>query len=289
MSGYSKMSAAHLPRRRRPLVLATALAAVAFHLAGGQTAPGAPAPAAAVQATWPIYDVVSIKPNDSGSGSSHINAYDTTFQATNISLDWLLVNAYGVLDNNVYGLPKWADKARWDINAKVLAPGPKVPDGSLSSEEYTARYRYKIQTMLTDRFHVKAHTETRVLPTYELVLLPGQLRFSRSTPEEDSKTGTSTRNRNLTATAITLKAMAEYLARQVGRPVEDKTGLDGKYDFHLQWSSDELAEAAKDIGTADRPPMLTTALQEQLGLKLVSGKGPVEVLVVDSVEPPVMD
>ena len=288
MFRYSNARAAHSPCRSTSLALSAVLAAVSFHVAAGQSAVGAlPAPAA--QVTLPVYDVVSIKPNDSGSGSSHINAYDTTFQATNISLDWLLVNAYGVLDNNVYGLPKWADKARWDINAKVVDPGPKMPEGSLSQDDYTARYRYKILAMLTDRFHVKAHTETRVLPTYELVLLPGQQRFTRSTPDEDSQSGTRSRSRNLTATAITLKAMAEYLARQVGRPVEDKTGLDGKYDFHLQWSSDDLAEAAKDTGATDRPPVIYTALQEQLGLKLVSGKGPVEVLVVDSVEPPVVD
>ncbi len=288
MSKYSNTRAAHVPSRSKALALAAVLAAMSFHVAGGQATVGAP-PAPAAQAAWPIYDVVSIKPNDSGSGSSHINAYETTFQASNISLDWLMVNAYGVLDNNVYGLPKWAEKARWDINAKVVDPGPKVPEGSLPSEEYTARYQYKIQAMLTDRFHVKAHTETRVLPTYELVLQPGPLRFTRSTPDEDSKSGTRSRNRNLTATSITLKTMAEYLARQVGRPVEDKTGLDGKYDFHLQWSSDDLSEAAKDTGATDRPPILTIALQEQLGLKLVPGKGPVEVLVVDSVEPPVVD
>lgn len=284
MSGHSGNSSLSC----KPLMWSVLIAATSFSLACCQSTAARPS-VTLEQGRLPIYDVVSIKPNDSGSGSSHINAYETTFQATNISLSWLLVNAYGVLNNNVFGLPKWAEKARWDINAKVVDPEPKVTDGVLKPEDYTARYRYKIQAMLIDRYHLRAHTETRVLPTYELVLLPGPLRFARSTPDEDSSSGTRTRNRNLTATAITLKGMAEYLAGQVGRPVEDKTGLEGKYDFHMVWSSDELAEAAKDTGATDRPPGIYTALQEQLGLKLISGKGPAEVLVVDSVEPPAVD
>ncbi len=235
------------------------------------------------------YDVVSIKPNVSGSGSMRISARETTFQATNTSLKMMLVNAYGVRDALISGLPKWAESARWDINAKIVDPLPEVASSKLSREQSTELYRTKVQSILNDRFHLKAHKETRILPLYELVVIPGPLRFKKSEPSEEEHSGINVHNRNMTGTAIPLSAFAGFLSDQVGRTVMDKTGLEGTYDFTLKWSPDELAEAAKETGIIDRPPEIYTALQEQLGLKLVSGKGSSEVLVVDSVEQPVVD
>ena len=91
------------------------------------------------------------------------------------------------------------------------------------------------------------------------------------------------------ATAVPLKNLASFLSEVVGRSVVDKTGLTGDYDLALKWSPDELAEAAKETGATDRPPEIYTALQEQLGLKLVPSKGPLQTLLVDTVSPPAED
>ena len=254
-----------------------------------QAAAAQSSPKASTQSAFGGFDVVSIKPNKSGSGSSRISARETTFQATNVSLKMLLVNAYGVRDALISGLPKWAEDARWDINAKLIDPPSPEIENRLTREQSTEQYRTKVRSILTERFKLTAHKETRTLPIYELVVMPGPSRFSRSTPAEENQSGTHVNNRDMTGTALTLKDFARFLSDQVDRTVVAKTGLDGTYSFKLKWSPDELAEAAKETGVGDRPPNMYTALQEQLGLKLVAGKGPSEVLVVDSAEPPVLD
>ncbi|MGI4757041.1 MAG: TIGR03435 family protein [Janthinobacterium lividum] len=242
-----------------------------------------------MQQSFAGYDVISIKPNASGSGSMRISSRETTFQATNTSLKMMLLNAYGVRDALITGLPKWAESDRWDINAKIVDLPKKDAEDKLTREQSTEAYRSKVRSILTDRFKLKVHKEVKTLPTYDLTILPGPLLFQKSTPGEEDHSGTNVHNRSLTATAIALKDFARFLSDQTDRTVIDKTGLEGLYDLTLKWSADELAEATKETGTADRPPDIFSALQEQLGLKLVPGKGPSEVLVVDSIEQPMLD
>ena len=256
-------------------------------LVNGQAAKSAPASNGPAPAPFGGYDVVSVKPNVSGNGSMRFSTRDTTFQATNISLKMLLVNAYGIRDGLIFGLPKWAESGRWDINAKVLEPAPS--DSKTSREQSTALYRTKVQSILVDRFHLAAHIETKILPIYELVLLPGPTHLQESQAPQDKRGTMSTSDRNMKATAVPLKNLASFLSEVVGRSVVDKTGLTGDYDLALKWSPDELAEAAKETGATDRPPEIYTALQEQLGLKLVPSKGPLQTLVVDTVSPPAED
>ncbi len=92
-----------------------------------------------------------------------------------------------------------------------------------------------------------------------------------------------TNNTNLTAQAVPLSTLATFLAQKLSRPVDDKTGLTANYDFTLKWSPDEVAQ---DSQNANTPPSIYTALQEQLGLKLESTKGPVDTIVVDHIDPP---
>lgn len=255
----------------------------------GQAASAPQVPVVASTTAFASYDVVSIKPNVSGSGSMRISARETTFQATNTSLKMLLISAYGTRDALISGLPKWTETARWDINAKIVDSAPTGASSKLSSEQGNELYRSKVRSILTERFHLAAHKETRILPIYELILTTGPLRFRKSEPLEEEHAGTNIHNREMTGTAIPLKAFAAFLSDQVGRTVVDKTALEGTYDFSLKWSADELAEATKDTKVGDRPPEIYTALQEQLGLKLVPGRGPSEVLVVDAVDQPVVD
>jgi uncharacterized protein (TIGR03435 family) len=129
---------------------------------------------------------------------------------------------------------------------------------------------------------------TKELPVYELVLAKGGAKLKETTAEEAKRGSTNIEGRNHksdgTFTGITTKALATTLSGETGRAVLDKTGLTGSYDFTLTWANDDQPTAA-DADTASGPTIFT-ALHEQLGLKLESSKGPVEVLVIDSVEKP---
>lgn len=106
-------------------------------------------------------------------------------------------------------------------------------------------------------------------------------------PTKSSADNSSTHvnNTDLHATAITISSLTDILSRETGRPVVDKTGLSGVYDLHLQWTRETGPGKGDSGGTADAP-LIFTALKEQLGLKLQSGKDPVQVLVIDQVNEP---
>jgi hypothetical protein len=129
-----------------------------------------------------------------------------------------------------------------------------------------------LQALLGDRFALKVHQETRELPIYALVVAKGGPRFQASTIN-----GTTIRNGNayitVTGSDHTVALLAEQLSRTLGRVVVDKTGLDGRYELTLKWSTDEVADGPGGP-SADAGPSIFTAIQEQLGLKLESGKGP---------------
>jgi len=134
------------------------------------------------------------------------------------------------------------------------------------------------QTLLAERFGPALHRETRQMPVYTLVV-------TKTAPKiqavEDGPPRTSGGPGRLEATRITMQKLADLLARQVELPVVDSTNLKGVFDFTLTWSPDEVA-ATSDRDTAR--PSIFSALQEQLGLRLESRKGPVEILVVDRIE-----
>jgi uncharacterized protein (TIGR03435 family) len=141
-----------------------------------------------------------------------------------------------------------------------------------------------VMPMLADRFHLVTHTETRVKPVFELMTAKGGPKL---TPAPDSATDGSL-NTNfsntswvLTAKGETMADFAAALSQARHRPVFDKTGLPGRFTFTLKWTADE--EEKPGPGAA---PTLTTAMEEQLGLKLQPAKADVPVLVVDHVEMP---
>jgi uncharacterized protein (TIGR03435 family) len=240
----------------------------------------------------PVYDVVSIHPHSALDNNTSFNIRPGNFAATNATLKGLISYAYGIREDLISGLPGWADSARFDVTAKVSDFNPSAFK-NFTREQYEAMLR----PMLTDRFHVKAHTEIKTLAVFNLVLIKDGPKFKENppppndpdhpTPPGQSNRGNITINNNgLIATAIPLSMLAETLADQLNHTVIDKTGLLGDYDLKLKWTPDEESHDAADNGAADRPPDLFTALQEQLGLKLDAAKGPVETLVVDHVEQP---
>ena len=250
---------------------------------------GIPLPAG-VEARTPTYDVVSIKPNKSGSGRTSISDNNNSFSATNISLKTLLVNAYDVRDYLISGLTGWANSDRFDVNAKIVDVDTDALK-KLIDEQRNAM----LQQMLADRFHMTVHLQTEVLPIYEMIVSKGGPKITAvepigPDPDADknrifkgmSRGNMRVSNTELTAHDVPLDSLAYALSGRLSRTVVDKTGLKGKFDLSLTWSPDDEATAAADSSA----PSLFTALQEQLGLRLEPTKGPVETLVVDHVEKP---
>jgi uncharacterized protein (TIGR03435 family) len=234
----------------------------------------------------PSFDVVSIRVNNSGGHAVMLDAEKNSFTATNVTLMTMLDLAYGMKSDLVLGAPGWASGTRYDIQAKLLdADGIDLE--ALSDKELQPILR----TMLVDRFQLKVHTETKTLPLYELVVAKGGPKLKASpaaTPDSQEMPhdgSTTVHHGEISGTGVTMARVSSLLSDAVRRTVVDKTGLPGSYDVALKWTPDE--DAAKDAGApADAPPSIFIAVQEQLGLKLQAGKGPVQTLVLDHVEKP---
>ncbi len=231
----------------------------------------------------PTYDVVSITPNKSDSGNMMFNNQDATFIATNFGLKDLLSTAFDLREDLISGLPAWAASARYDISAKIVDPDlPTLK--KLTDQQHNAM----LAQILADRFQLKSHTELKQLAVYNLVVIPHGPKFKPSALQDEHHGGWNTNNHEFTGTVITMSAFAGFLANELHRTVIDQTNLPARYDLHLTWAPDQPAAAAgQDNGQpADAGPSLFSALQDQLGLKLIPAKGPVTTLVVDHIDPP---
>jgi uncharacterized protein (TIGR03435 family) len=187
-------------------------------------------------------------------------------QITNATLKAMLETAYDVRDFQIAGGPAWFDSQRYDIAAKSASP------------DSVSATRQKLQTLLAERFQLKVHHETKDLPVYILALGKNGPKLKTSA-DENPKTGIRTSCGQMVGTAASMHNLTVMLARQLGRPVLDTTGLTGKYDFDFDWTPD-----TGPCPTVTDGPSLFTALQEKLGLKLEATKRPTEVIVVDHAE-----
>jgi uncharacterized protein (TIGR03435 family) len=194
--------------------------------------------------------------------------------ALKVTVNNLMQTAYGVRAYQVSGDPEWARSEFYNIEGRIAV------DRKLTYEEAAPAW----QALLADRFQLKLHRETRDIPAYALVVAKNGPKMKQSGPDDTSQTtlpSPSAPTRRLVSEKITMARLALILAAQAGRPVIDKTGLDGNYSITLEWAADD--------GTADAKPdapALVTAIQEQLGLRLYPQKLPMEVLVVDHLESP---
>jgi uncharacterized protein (TIGR03435 family) len=256
------------------------------------------------------FEVASVKANTSGSPGYGISGPTPgEFTATNAPLARIISSAFGVRDDQMIALPGWTHADRYDIVAKY-------PSGQRPTPPQVAAM---VQGLLSERFHLQTHNETRQGAVYNLVLARRDGRLGpRLTPHtfdcaayltEKSAKGdfvaaTPFGDFPLCAPMIVanfirasvrpIAVLAAALAGKVGRPVIDQTGLAGTYDFNLEWSPEQRTSPATQ-DTAARVPQpdeglsLFTALEEQLGLKLESTRGPLVVLVIDRVEKPTPD
>ena len=266
-------------------------------------------PGQAQQAPLPKFEVASVKPNVDGPGKMQtVTRPGGVFLAVNTPLRLLIADAYignqsGAIDRIVGG-PEWVQSARYDITAKAAREFRPTPPGP------PAEMLLMIRALLEDRFKLKVHREPRELPAYELVMVrPGAtgLRTSdvdcdalfaagqvtRPEPGIRPRCGMSngpvgpTRDTGLIAGGFSMAQFAQFLQQRMGQPVIDKTGLPGRYDFDLAFAP--LGSSPPDAPSDPARPTFFVALEDQLGLKLQSTKGPLDVIVIDSIEQPVPD
>jgi uncharacterized protein (TIGR03435 family) len=240
-------------------------------------------------APLPTYDVVSIHPNHSLSGSTRMSIDPGVLKFTNVTLKQMFSYAYRIREGLIEDLPSWAESAHFDIEAKVVDPDLKALE-ALDRRQTAAM----LIPMLADRFSAKVHTETKTLPVYDLVPTKDGPKFKAyaapaGTPEPKGPGGPGSmnmHNSDLTATGIPMASLAESLSGIVDKTVLDKTGLTGIYDFELRYTPDNARMNGAPVEPTDQAPDIYTALQEQLGLKLVASKGPVITLIVDQLKQP---
>ena len=231
-------------------------------------------------AQQPAFEAASIKPAADAPGSpSGIFSAKGRISARNVTLKRCIRGAYDVQESRILGGPKWAGEDRFSIEAKAAGP---AGDRELMR---------MLQTLLAERFRLVFHRERRTTPGYRMV--PGKGGLKAGAAEPGSGSDGTLRRGGLDAAGYTMAQLAMKLSEVLHIPVEDATGVAGRFDFKLEWapvdmqarppSGDQPAGAASEAGAG---PSLFAALEEQLGLKLESGRNPAEVLVIDSAEKP---
>lgn len=263
------------------------------------------------RASPPVFDAASIKINNSGNGrhSLSLNLPGGRIRAINVSLAGFMTAAYQVPASRIIGAPSWFDSKYFDIDAISGAPN----EGNATFDQN----RLRLQSLLADRFNLTIHHETRQLPAYALVLVsPGkfgphlQIDDEKCAPAPPTTTSAypvksdggvsslncgdvsgrgSSNSTQYLGRAVTMDRFLAVLAGppaepNIERPIIDATGITQRIDFDLQFA--RFNGAATDASSATSFPSLSTALQDQLGLKLQSETGPVDVIVIDHVEEP---
>lgn len=233
----------------------------------------------------PKFDVASVKLNHGGGdGRSHIYSLSTSgsFRTANVSLKGLLQFAFDLPETQILNVTGPAASQTFDIDAKVDDTTEEQMH-KLTSDEGKLRKRLMVQALLGERFKLVSHSETRELPIYALMVAKGGAKLEESKSDGRKVSGSYGK---LVLEGLTTDGIARELAKVVGRVVVDKTGISGRFDVTLLWTPDQGPAKVNGEPIPDPPPSIFTAVQEQLGLKLESQKGPVQVLVVDHVELP---
>jgi uncharacterized protein (TIGR03435 family) len=219
---------------------------------------------ACCRAQQPEFESASVKPASPMKGNSYtiqMGGDSSVQNFTNVIFENLLEHAYSVKRYQVIG-PDWIDTATFDIVARM-------PAGATEKQ-----VPIMLQKLLVDRFHLKAHRQTKDLPVYLLTVAKGGVKAHPADPKDaagmrESSVGTG--SVDLPGRNMTTEALVEVLSHVVDRPLVDRTGLAEEFAFKMRWhSGDELS--------------LFDAIRQNLGLKVDSGKAPIEVLVIEHVD-----
>jgi uncharacterized protein (TIGR03435 family) len=232
----------------------------------------------------PSFDVATIKPSDTSAphgtffrtNGRHVIAY-------NISVGGLIAYAYGLHEKQIVDGPSSLLATHFDIDG--------LPD--IEGHPNLKQSRLMFQKLLFSRFKLAFHNESRELPAYAIQIAKGGPKLALTTRKPDDSTNFSyncqvvltVRNASVADVA---KGMQEGF---MDRPVVDQTGLHNRYDFDLKWTPDESqsycpSDPARSRDDPNAPPGFYTAIQEQLGLKLIRTKAPIQVMVIDHLETP---
>jgi len=261
------------------MVRQIAIVALILSTSGILAQPPVPAPAS------DAFEVATIKPVDPGKKAPRFITMQGPhrFIEKDYTLKLLIAAAYDLNPRTISGGPGWIDSDHYDIVA--LTPGDVQPSRD--------KQMSMLRTLLADRFKLAFHREQKDFSIYVLDIAKDGPRLKKSTaPPDTAPALISTvypQHVLLPARNATMGEFASLLQRAIlDRPVVDKTGLSGKYDFDLEWAPDESQFGGElPPAPADAPsPPFFTAIQQQLGLKLKATRGPIEALVVDTAEHP---
>jgi uncharacterized protein (TIGR03435 family) len=249
------------------------------------------------------FEVASIRPADPDAPRAGLHITPGGgLNAINVNLTQLITFAYNIAcgkncDNFVSGGPAWIDSQRFDVHAKATqsdAPGSSL--SALSAVEQSAlrdQIRQRLRTLLAERFQLLARRATKEMAVFNLVVSRNGHKLRESAGGESG--GIRGERGAMIAENSQLHILTINLAAMLGRPVLDKTGLTSRYDFRLEWAPDSNGGTGKAAGYVDGQPAssagfggpsIFTAIQEQLGLKLESTRGPVDIIVIDRLEKP---
>ena len=250
------------------------------------------------------FDVASVRENkniDVNAGftmSGQFVPHTTTLQAINWRIEYLISYAYGVDQYQIVGAPKWP----WPTMFVIEAKGDSEADAkmaALTKEQQWAEQQHMLRALLEERFKLKTHWETKEGDVYNLVVAKGgpklsaegsmppsadELKIFGDRPVPPLFQKNDGQGFDLIAHGCSMDQWAGMLTSQFGRPVIDKTGLSGKYDFVLKYNG--RSDRDRNADDLDPTPPMDRALQEELGLKVEAAKGPVKVLVIDQVDKP---
>lgn len=280
MNIMRRVCAAMRPCRAVPLELAVLSAAIllAFGIARAQSTAGDAIvkPQAMARDADPDWDVATVRPSDpTDNGHQHIRFRGQHVMLLDHSVEEILLIGYGVQKVQIVGEPGWAKTERWNVDG--------IPN--VEGQPSLRQLQGLMQKILTERFGLKLHREQREMPVYALTVAKGgpKMTPNASDPngwmDQQNSMGNGRDVENLKNTSMS--DLALILQFHVDRPVVDQTGLKGRYDFKLQWTTDDAQTTQPDA-----PPELFTAIQEQIGLKLGPVKAPADVLVIDHIERP---
>ena len=258
----------------------------------------------------PSFDVVSVRPTNPNEELSHGGVSPDSYSAERTTIEQVLDYAFGLgYEHELVNAPSWVTNDRFDIQGKL--DGDQVASlRKQSPDDHEEQMRLMVQSMLAERFHLTYHFETRELPVYVLEIAKSGLKCPRDTtsrpaiadpsrprfrwsaapappppppgwhPPSPSEQKTLMQSLHMRTKGWPFWLIVTSLGHQPeleGRPLIDKTGLEGAYDCEMNWSQVE------SDGTGQ---FFFTAVRDQLGLSLQPSKGPVEVLVIDSISRP---
>jgi uncharacterized protein (TIGR03435 family) len=247
------------------------------------TAWAIPEPPRPMAADAPLeFDVATIKLSNPDAQGKLFTVRGRQVLTVNTTLNDLIVFAYDLHHKQIAGGPDWAESQKFDVTGQPQAPG--IPN--------ITQLRGMIRLLLTERFKLSFHRDKREMPVYAIVVGPNGHKLTKNDNNPNGLPGMLFRGLgNLPVTNATIADFAGVMQSAVmDRPVVDKTGLTGRWDFVIRWTPDESQFGGLGVRVPpptddpNAPPGIFTAFTDQLGLKLDPTRAPVDVIVIDKVE-----